>query len=227
MAIRNFGTEAKPVLFLVKPSPASGVVQISLVEDGSNERGYQENAKLSFGGGAPLKIDQLRYGADKKKVRMINLGDALAARLATVDKLGWSAPHTDYVLELGPMASVMKVLGRCREGLRGHWNGTEEQRAALRDAPKPQKPLYMLFSSDDYPDDAIRPDKSGMASVVLLIDEKGQIADCMIDETSGVAVLDAQSCIILRKRAKFSPAIGPDGKPVRSTFAQRIRWLLP
>ena len=66
-----------------------------------------------------------------------------------------------------------------------------------------------------------------MATIVALIDEKGEMADCAVIETSGIAALDAQTCFIMRKRGKFAPAIGQDGKPAKGVFTQRIRWEMP
>jgi len=66
----------------------------------------------------------------------------------------------------------------------------------------------------------------GSVAFVLLIDEEGKVADCTVTETSGVASLDAQSCAIVKERAKFKPATGLDGKPSKSSYFQRISWRL-
>jgi protein TonB len=98
---------------------------------------------------------------------------------------------------------------------------------ALQKGPTPVKPLVSLFSTDDYPSDAVFKRQSGYAHVVVMVDEKGQIVDCTLIATSGIAVLDAQTCIILRKRGKFTPAIGADGKPTKGIFHQRVNWEMP
>jgi len=77
------------------------------------------------------------------------------------------------------------------------------------------------------PWDAVRQGQSGLAHVVVLVDENGRMADCTLIATSGIAVLDAQTCIILRNRGKFAPAIGADGKPTKGTFHQRVNWEMP
>ena len=66
-----------------------------------------------------------------------------------------------------------------------------------------------------------------MTSMMLLIDEAGKLANCMVVGTSGYASLDAQSCAVLKERAKFVPALGIDGKPTKSGILQRIRWQMP
>jgi outer membrane biosynthesis protein TonB len=63
--------------------------------------------------------------------------------------------------------------------------------------------------------------------MTFLIDEQGRIADCTVDQTSGVAVLDTMSCYVISRRARFTPALGADGKPVRSAHETRVRWRIP
>jgi protein TonB len=58
---------------------------------------------------------------------------------------------------------------------------------------------------------------------VVLVDEAGKVADCTLLETSGVAALDAQTCAIIQRRARYKPAIGLDGKAARAVDTARIR----
>ena len=107
------------------------------------------------------------------------------------------------------------------------WNASSATKALLKQEPRLDKPVVELFSTDDYPSQAVFAEQSGTAKVVGLIDEKGEMADCMVVETSGVAVLDAQTCNKVKERGKFSPAIGQDGKPAKSVFETRVRWVMP
>jgi protein TonB len=85
--------------------------------------------------------------------------------------------------------------------------------------------LRKLFDSGDYPAQALSEGDSGITRIVALIDQKGGVAECMVDETSGIATLDAMTCIIVKERAKFVPAVGQDGKPARSATTTRVRWI--
>jgi TonB family protein len=125
------------------------------------------------------------------------------------------------------MGPVMKIMARCRDDLRKYWNIDPEKAATLKQRPTSPKPLASVFSSDDYPLQATRNGEVGDTAVVLLIDDKGKVADCMIEDTSNIATLDAMACFVIQDRAKFVPAIGIDGKPARSYLTQRIRWRLP
>lgn len=166
----------------------------------------------------------MRFGVERKQVRMINLTKAEIGQLASTSELRWNAANVDYSLPLGPMGNLIKLMEECRAGLRDYWNGTPEKLADLKQGPTLNKPVIRLFNSNDYPSQAIFADLSGATQVVGLVNEKGELVDCTIVETSGVAVLDAQTCIIVRQRGKFSPAIGADGKPAKGVFVQRISW---
>ena len=60
--------------------------------------------------------------------------------------------------------------------------------------------------------------------MTLLVDETGALKDCTVDETSGIASLDAMGCLVFMERAKFTPARDAAGKPVRSVVSTSITW---
>jgi hypothetical protein len=226
-AQRAYGSEEKPLHLVIKPSPTSDVIQLLLVKDGPNRDGIQTDASIGFDGLPPAKVTLLEFGVEKKRVKMVNLPVELASRMAASRTIYWDYKGGAAHIDTGPLADLMKVLANCRDDLREYWNITDAKRAALQEAPRPVKPLFSLFSADDYPSQAIMQRETGMTSFVLLVDEKGAIRDCMVDGTSGIATLDAMTCVVIRSKAKFEPAIGADGKPVRGSYMQRVRWMMP
>ena len=118
------------------------------------------------------------------------------------------------------------MMNSCVADLRRVWNvkGSEDSEDAVREDAKGN--LRRLFSWEDYPSEALAMGEGGSVRIALLVDEVGKVADCSVMETSGVAVLDAQSCAVVKERARFKPAIGKDGKPAKDAFIQRIRWRL-
>lgn len=54
--------------------------------------------------------------------------------------------------------------------------------------------------------------------MLLMIDEKGAVVDCVTVESSGVATLVAMGCQVIRERARFTPALDINGKPTRDTY---------
>jgi outer membrane biosynthesis protein TonB len=123
------------------------------------------------------------------------------------------------------IGQVLDGLDKCNADLRHYWHADEAGLASLSKRATPLKPLRDYFSDSDYPGQADREGDSGISSVVLMVDETGKPRDCLVEETSGIATLDAQTCAILLERAKFAPALDAAGKPARSVFTQRVKWI--
>lgn len=92
---------------------------------------------------------------------------------------------------------------------------------------KPRGNLAAVLSNEDYPLDAMRNSEQGTVSFVLTLDERGRVADCIIEYSSGSASLDAQTCRLMWLRAKLEPGRDKAGRPVTSAMHARIRWVLP
>ncbi len=87
--------------------------------------------------------------------------------------------------------------------------------------------LPALFSTDDYPQAALRRDEQGTVAFALAINDRGRVERCYIAESSGSATLDEATCSILAKRARFIPGRSADGETVADITNGRIRWQLP
>lgn len=81
-----------------------------------------------------------------------------------------------------------------------------------------------MFNSDDYPEDAMNANQGGATKYLLMIDENGGLLDCVIEETSGVASIDAMGCQVMKERAKGKPARDAAGKPIKSILRQQVHW---
>jgi hypothetical protein len=228
VASRPFGNSGNPLYLLIKPSPTSEVVQISLVKNGGQFDGVQRAATVRFGDFPENQVNVLEYGTSQKKsIQLLNLSPEMATQLSQAQRIMWRSRDKLVELETGPLDEVMKVMAACRDDLRKYWHIGPENQGAVKVPAKVAQPLVNYFNSDDYPMQAMVAGEGGTSSIVLLIDEKGAIQDCMVDSTSGIATLDAMTCIVLTKRAKFEPATGQDGKPVKDAYMQRVRWEMP
>ena len=227
VASRPYESKEGPLHFLVKPSPSSDVMQIALVKRGGGpSKGIQVDTRIIMGSAPAVEAKQLSYATAAQFVRLINLDQSGATALGKANHIVWDASGALLSLRLGDMASVMSALADCRLDLAKYWNIGPEFAAALKSLPKPKQPILSLFSFSDYPEKAVREEQSGTTRFILLIDERGALRDCMVVETSGIAVLDAQTCLVIKARGKFDPAIGADGKPARASLTQRVRWEL-
>lgn len=93
--------------------------------------------------------------------------------------------------------------------------------------PRPTSWPWGLFSADDYPAAALRAEEQGRVTYRLTIGPDGRVSDCAIRGTSGSAALDAATCRILTRRARFIPARDPAGIPVPDSREGRIDWVIP
>ena len=92
---------------------------------------------------------------------------------------------------------------------------------------KPRGNPAEWLSSDDYPASAQRDNAQGVTGFRLEVDANGRVTNCAVTSSSGNADLDAQTCKLLPRRARFTPAKDPAGNGLPSTYAGRTRWQVP
>lgn len=88
------------------------------------------------------------------------------------------------------------------------------------DAADPSR--YLTF--DDYPARALREGREGTTGFRAAFDASGVIVGCEIISSSGHADLDAETCRLVMRRARFAPA--PPGTGLRY-YENRVRWRIP
>lgn len=222
---RNYGSEQSPIVLAFRPSPNGSVVRVSLLRDGGGTTARHFPIWSNILGEAQ-KTTALRFpsAGGKKETIWINFARSQLEALPQVGELAFAARGLiDERFALPSMSAVLKGLDTCNADLRHHWNigGV----SAVATQATPSKSPGSWVNNDDYPQQALDEGASGIVQFVLLIDGDGKVRDCMVEETSGVASLDAMACLLLRERAKFKPAVDASGKPVRSSWTNRFRWV--
>ena len=100
-------------------------------------------------------------------------------------------------------------------------------------APKmPTRPVPVgrpgdWISDDDYPRTALGNSTTGIVGFELTVPPSGIPNACEIIKSSNDAELDSATCMLLLKRAQFTPAMGADGKPATGTYRSRVLWQIP
>ncbi len=87
--------------------------------------------------------------------------------------------------------------------------------------------LVTIFSTNDYPAEAIRRNEQGTVAFQLSINRQGWVSGCRIVSSSGSETLDRATCDIIRSRARFEPARDSAGRRVPDQYSGKIRWELP
>ena len=82
-------------------------------------------------------------------------------------------------------------------------------------------------TADDYPLSSVRNEEEGAVAITVRVGADGRVQSCRVTASSGHAALDEATCRVYAKRARFAPALSPDGTPVESSYADRVRWQLP
>jgi hypothetical protein len=230
VASREYGSKAEPLTLAIRPSPLGDVVQLALIVPRATGRSEptEEEASVGINGAAPIKTTALALNVSGTKLRSvrINLPRDELATLGEATRVSISVAHEfTESFTVSAMSSLFKVMDQCLGDLRREWNIDKADQLAARARAKMNIANYI--DSDDYPSDALLMEQAGRVGFVLFVDETGKVADCMITQTSKVAVLDAQACAIFIARARFDPAKGADGKATKDVMQDRLHWQLP
>lgn len=232
LAEREYGTPTNPLTLVLKQPVRGDVIQVAVLASGNlGTAAVQVDGWIGFDRRPVTKVSALRWRpqGSKQVIRLINmpLSAFRGIETAQVMRVDVGAFRRDF--RLSDVRDLLTVMDSCLEDLRQVWNvadGDGDGHSAPAGARPPVGDLRGLISASDYPGVALQQLQSGSVTMVLLIDEAGRVADCSLIETSGVAALDAQSCSIVTRRARLTPAVGADGKPRKSSFIQRITWKL-
>lgn len=104
----------------------------------------------------------------------------------------------------GPSASPFDTVGARPKGNPGRW-----------------------VTNDDYRPRWVREEMAGTARFTLAIDARGKVTGCTITRSSGHAPLDAATCQLVSKRARFDAARDSTGRPVAGSYRGSITWQIP
>jgi TonB family protein len=204
-------------------------MQLAIFRQGGGGEAAQFDATLKIDSQPTLRISILAYKPKEASLRVYrtNLRANEFEPFRQAESIAIRSPGLNEAFALSNMAPLLKTMDNCLVGLRLAWNITDPTgvQSSLKERSKAD--IAKFFSNDDYPAVALNQNQSGTVAFALLVDESGKVADCTIIGTSGAAVLDAQSCGILQRRAKFAPAIGVDGKPAKDAVIARVRWVIP
>ncbi|MEL6878227.1 MAG: energy transducer TonB [Pseudomonadota bacterium] len=94
-------------------------------------------------------------------------------------------------------------------------------------AAKPANNPSRWVTDRDYRSSWVRRDLSGTAGFLLQISASGRVTDCSITSSTGHKALDAATCKLIAKRARFDPAMDGNGAPTAGTYRSSVNWQLP
>ncbi len=98
--------------------------------------------------------------------------------------------------------------------------------ALAQTAPEPLAPEAWLKDSG-WVCDWHACDGGGTVRLALTVTPQGRVKACEIIESSGNVRIDENTCAMLTRRARFTPAKDKRGRPVEGRWESRIHWKVP
>jgi TonB family protein len=228
---RSYGERAAAVQLVFRPDPSDRFLEIAAVAphagkhharagdaeavlEPSGQRGTGVYRDYTIAGGTRV----LRFSVRRDEIS--DLDTAASIRL-----IRGGEPSLNFALS--NTANAMKTIQTCQDDLMRSWGFDAAALRTLARRAEPDGSPLKWINPNDYPAAALRAGQQGEVRFRLIVDTDGCVADCVINQTSGFKLLDDTTCALLRKRARFTPAIGADGKPVRVPWNSRFWWSIP
>jgi hypothetical protein len=212
IAARTYGTLTLAII----PAPNGSSYELRVLHPGTGPAfAIPFRGSVDFGQG-PVRTEGLLYPTASKKriyeftITAAEIEQARTASVMTLRKDG----EPDMSFELHDMSNLISGLRKCAADLLAYWHMSPEE--ARKVAIPPKGDVRRIFTSQDYPLEALISQQEGTAQYLLLIDEKGAVAACHLVKASGITAFDAMGCQVILERAKFKPALDSRGKPIRS-----------
>ncbi len=147
-----------------------------------------------------------------------------------------TAPETPFTWQPGPEVAVdpfppigNELLTRVPIEIGNGGIGVEPPAPPLPDpiAASPRNAPGGWITDRDYKTRWIREGREGRAQFNLEISASGRVTNCEVVGSSGHNVLDAATCNLITKRARFEPAKDSSGAKVPGTFSSSVNWQIP
>lgn len=187
-----------------------------------------EDPAIIFKGGARLapasKAEQALI--DKaKKGEWIELAPVSSERLDAIRTLTISKPlRRTVILQTGAMQKPMEAMGACIDNLMMSWGIDIERHKKLTRPAQPITSPGGWVTTQDYPSKMLNEGQSAIVEFRLSVDAEGKPTGCFIQLTTRPAEFDKAVCGALMKRARFTPALDEDAKPLTSYYRNTITF---
>ncbi len=92
---------------------------------------------------------------------------------------------------------------------------------------RPRNSQSGWITNDDYPRAGITRQLEGTARYRLIVGSNGRVDACEITASTGHQVLDAATCRLIERNARFDAAKDETGRTVVGTFTGQVTWQIP
>lgn len=232
LATRKFGEPANPVALTFKILLFHGISGMVIEPKGAtNTIGAKlqlfEFGRADFGAGdpAPTRMRIAGMAGGMQVVQFYLTHNEFVAMRQSGDLWTYSKHHNRR-FKLPAMADVGKLLDSCEEALAAEYGLPIDEQRKLAVLPVENSKGY-VFTSDDYPMEALRRNLGALTMVAVTIEANGKASRCDIVDRSNVPELDRKTCSVLMSRGRFTPARDISGRAVRALFPFQVMWITP
>ncbi|WBH15763.1 energy transducer TonB [Sphingomonas radiodurans] len=229
----DFGTVTDPISLTFRPSPLGVDIDLTMIAAGSPAARYRKlNGKLILqpsGRSVESTIDIFGAqvdGQSKTITKLVAMNDvASELRTSTAITIELQDKRRISFAPSG-LSAAFAALNTCQASLFQAWGYDPHERDQMITPPKRLgEPGWLL--PDDYPKDAIANREHGISIVFYKVTVAGLVTECRTVSSSGSKSLDEATCRAVTKRARYTPAVGLDGKPMEIHQTHRAVWRLP
>jgi TonB family protein len=226
---RPYGEKQKPIIFGLRTSLISGPLELVILDADHHAGAYHKGGAF-----VSLKPSNIRLEGAYETGRSEGTGRRFTSIYLESGSFRAVAAATEIEVDIGPkyrfatgnLAKPAAALEGCQHTILKHWGLDDEEFKKVAEQPVLLTPLRDLIKSSDYPEGAIAARRKGTTHVLWRVERDGLVPDCKIIKTSGAADLDALACKLIKKRARYKPAIDKNGQPIGTWQAQKFRWVL-
>ena len=251
--MRSFGTDKETVFLVINRYHPTDYFQMTVAGAPMVRFNSQTKAKVQFGPDEAVQEQSYHEGALGEYKAIIFMQEftvdqrdeqpptedafqgsrpestALSKeRLAAIKTLTLQrAGRSPIQLEIGSMDKPFAALSTCIDDLLTGWGIDPAKDKLKRNSPIPLSPPGSWVVSSDYPKGMLWKGQPAIVNFRLMIDEKGGVSSCHIQETTFPKAYDYAVCGSNMRRGKFSPALDADGNPMKSYWRNRVRFQIP
>lgn len=247
LLMRGFGSDKKKVFLRIERTAPSETFSMTLIgKPIGSGGGVTVPITIAFGpGGTPDKRERAPIGTAtvgerlplvivertslygkpaESTLEMVARGPQAEAAFTQllIDRKG----NSDFVLQLGPMDKPMAALRTCTDNLVKGWGLDPAVQSTLQRRASPVESPAEWLRSGDYPTTMLSAGKSAVVRFRLIVDELGGVTGCAIPSATKGEVFEKVTCEVLKKRARFTPALDAQGRAVASYYVNSVTWLM-
>lgn len=135
--------------------------------------------------------------------------------------------RSELILETGSMRAPLAALDSCIDNLMTTWGIDVARHKTLTRPVKTLTPPEKWVVGRDYPIKMLMQGQPAIVEFRLSIGADGTPLSCHIQSTTRPKEFDEAVCGSLMKRARFSPALDAEAKPMTSYYRNTVRFQIP